>query len=110
MSPHLISSSSQVKGAEGTTVELVCRVGGDPTPQVTWKRFPPHQLPQERMALEERGQVLRIRHLLREDQGLFTCHAENSIGTISSNISLTVHCKFISILNFSKNSRYNINY
>ena len=57
--PHLVSSSGAVTAASGATVELVCRVGGDPPPEVFWARVSPAgaQLPLERLAQEERGQV-----------------------------------------------------
>ena len=58
MAPHLVSSSGSVTGAAGASVELVCRVGGDPPPEVLWGRVdPPGELPLGRITLEENSQV-----------------------------------------------------
>lgn len=81
-------------------MELVCRVGGDPLPEVFWRRVePPGDLPLGRMALEEKSQVLRIHHVAPEDQGMYSCQAENPVGSVAANISLLVHCE--SLLNVS---------
>lgn len=94
VSPHLVSSSGTVTGAAGATVELVCRVGGDPPPEVFWRRVHPEgDLPLGRMALEESSQVLRIHHVAPEDQGVYSCQAENPVGSVAANITLNVHCK-----------------
>ena len=59
MRPHLLSSSEGVSTGTGASVELVCRVGGDPPPEVFWRRLsPPGELmPSDRLVQEERGQV-----------------------------------------------------
>ncbi|XP_076032123.1 roundabout homolog 2-like [Oratosquilla oratoria] len=94
VSPHLVSSSESVTGGAGATVELVCRVGGDPPPEVFWHRVAPAtELPLGRMDLEESSQILRVYHLTPEDQGVYTCHAENPVGSVSANITLTVHSR-----------------
>lgn len=96
MSPHLVSSSGTVTGAAGATVELVCRVGGDPPPEVFWRRLePPGELPLGRMATEEKSQVLRIHHVAPEDQGVYLCQAENPVGSTTANITLNVHCEYL---------------
>jgi hypothetical protein len=60
--PHLVSSSGDVTTESGATVELVCRVGGDPQPEVFWGRVSPAgaQLPHERLTQEEQGQVIYL--------------------------------------------------
>ncbi|KAF2358373.1 Fibronectin type III [Trinorchestia longiramus] len=91
--PHLVSSSGDVTTESGATVELVCRVGGDPQPEVFWGRVSPSgsQLPHERLTQEERGQVLRLRHVSPEDAGVYSCTAENPVGIVAANTTLTVH-------------------
>ncbi|CAL4078131.1 unnamed protein product, partial [Meganyctiphanes norvegica] len=75
----------------GDTVDLICHVKGDPQPEVFWRRVTPHnQLPVERMALEEKSQVLRIHHVTSADAGVYTCHAENPVGAVVANITLNV--------------------
>ncbi|CAL4113940.1 unnamed protein product, partial [Meganyctiphanes norvegica] len=91
VSPHLVSSSGPTKADEGSTIELVCRVGGDPQPEVFWRRLHPKgELPLGRMALEERSQVLRIHHVSPEDTGVYSCHAENPVGYVAANITINV--------------------
>ncbi|XP_018013475.1 protein sax-3 [Hyalella azteca] len=91
--PHLVSSSGDVTTESGATVELVCRVGGDPQPEVFWGRVSPAgaQLPHERLTQEEQGQVLRLRHVSPEDAGVYSCTAENPVGIVATNTSLIVH-------------------
>ncbi|RXG69829.1 Protein sax-3, partial [Armadillidium vulgare] len=89
--PHLVSFTDIVTGAAGGTLEMVCRVGGDPRPEVFWERVSPGELPVERMTQEESGQVLRIRHATPEDQGQYVCKAENPVGAVKANITLKVH-------------------
>lgn len=50
-------------------MELVCRVGGDPAPEVFWGRVIPTgaQLPLERLVQEERGQVSELVVVPRND-------------------------------------------
>ncbi|CAL4090996.1 unnamed protein product, partial [Meganyctiphanes norvegica] len=92
VSPHMVSFSKTVTGKEGNTVDLVCRVGGDPPPEVFWRRLAPAgELPLGRMALEEQSQVLRIHHIAPEDTGVYACSAENPVGYITANITLNVH-------------------
>lgn len=109
VSPHLVSSSGTVTGAAGATVELVCRVGGDPPPEVFWRRVdPPGDLPLGRMALEESSQVLRIHHVAPEDQGVYSCQAENPVGSVAANITLNVHSRpFITVM--PRDARVGIN-
>ena len=37
---------------------------------------------------------LTIKNASREDTGVYTCSANNTIGRDSSNVSITVQCKF----------------
>ncbi|CAL4144045.1 unnamed protein product, partial [Meganyctiphanes norvegica] len=92
VSPHLVYSSGTLKEDEGGTVELVCRVGGDPPPEVFWHRVQPSRnLPLARMKLLDRSQVLKIQAVTHEDEGIYACHAESPVGAVSANITLTVN-------------------
>ncbi|KAL7638316.1 UNVERIFIED_CONTAM: hypothetical protein RMT77_010881 [Armadillidium vulgare] len=91
--PHLVSTSGDITGTSESTIELVCRVGGDPRPEVYWEKVSGGDLPIERMSQEENGQVLRIRHVSAEDEGVYSCRAENPVGSVSANISLTIHSR-----------------
>ncbi|CAL4168015.1 unnamed protein product [Meganyctiphanes norvegica] len=94
VSPHLVSSSETVTDEDGETVELICRVGGDPPPEVFWRKVAPAgELPLGRMALEEQSQVLRIHQITTEDQGVYACTAENPVGQVQANITLNVHSR-----------------
>lgn len=70
-----------------------CEVGGDPLPDVLWRRTADGgNMPLSRIkVLEDRG--LKIDHVTPQDEGEYTCEADNSVGTLSVTARLTVHCK-----------------
>ncbi|XP_011502579.1 PREDICTED: roundabout homolog 2-like [Ceratosolen solmsi marchali] len=77
------------------TVEFACRVGGDPSPEILWRR-------QDGKMPIGRGHILddkslRIDRVLSTDQGTYICEADNGVGTISANATLTVFCKYLLI-------------
>ena len=42
-------------------------------------------------------QVLRLRHVSSSDGGLYACTAENQVGYVRANTSLTVHCESLDV-------------
>lgn len=77
----------------GGSVIMDCEVGGDPMPDVLWKRTADGgNMPLNRIkVLEDRG--LKIDHVTPLDEGEYTCEADNSVGSLSVSAKLTVHCK-----------------
>jgi hypothetical protein len=65
------------------TLELRCRVGGKPRPQLFWKLngFPVNASKDtNRVQIAEDGQVLRIFFVTKKDEGVYECLAKNRAG------------------------------
>lgn len=75
----------------GADVEFACGVGGDPLPDVLWRRNSPGgTMPLGRVrVLEDR--TLRLERVALSDQGRYTCEADNPAGAITASATLTVH-------------------
>lgn len=89
--PFLLSLPQDVTVAPDGTAHLVCRVGGEPLPVVTWHRLPSGTLPGS--AAVSGDNTLTIQHVGIQDQGMYVCEASNTVGTVSANATLTVHGK-----------------
>ena len=84
-----VISPSSIKGSyiEGSSVNISCRATGKPDPDVSWIR---------------NGQIkssgrntanLNFDQINRTDDGLYTCKANNSAGTITEEEILVVRCE-----------------
>lgn len=89
--PFLLSLPQDVTVAPDGTAQLVCRVGGEPVPVVTWHRLPSGTIPGR--ASVSTDNTLTIQHVGTQDQGMYVCEASNTAGTVSANATLTVHGK-----------------
>ena len=91
---------------EGSTITIRCDALGYPPPTIEWSIISG--------ALSDRvlvsnsiiiptgdGNITRvsvnmtITNASRKDTGVYTCSANNSIGSNGSNVSITVQCKFV---------------
>ena len=83
---------------------ITCEAFGYPPPTVVWNRI--NGILSDRVSVSDNVSVptgygnvtrvsvnLTITNASREDTGVYTCSANNSIGSDSSNISITVQCK-----------------
>ena len=90
---------------EGSTTTIICEAFGYPPPTVVWNRS--NEMLSDRVSVSDsvsvhtgNGNVTRvsvnltITNASREDTGVYTCSANNSIGSESRNVSITVQCKF----------------
>ncbi|XP_076455700.1 contactin-like isoform X2 [Babylonia areolata] len=83
---------SKTMGAAGGTVTILCSPEAAPTPAITWLRNgSPVGSPEEgsRIRVLANGNVV-ISQLVTSDEGTYTCRAENSYGTDSSEGMLQV--------------------
>ncbi|KAJ8939803.1 hypothetical protein NQ314_010977 [Rhamnusium bicolor] len=89
--PFMVRPPEDIVALVGSTVEFLCAVGGDPIPDVLWRRTAPGgTMPLGRVrVLEDR--TLRLEHVTLLDQGRYTCDADNFAGAISASSLLTVH-------------------
>ena len=89
---------------EGNTTTITCEAFGYPPPTVVWNRI--NGILSDRVSVSDSVSVptgygnvtrvsvnLTITNASREDTGVYTCSANNSIGSDSSNVSITVQCK-----------------
>ncbi|XP_066278213.1 fibroblast growth factor receptor 2-like isoform X5 [Branchiostoma lanceolatum] len=84
------SQQKDISVSLGQTAELRCRVTGDPRPSIVWI----HNgiVIQDEMPRYDLGRFrLTINNVQWEDEGVYTCIAENSFGTIQGNMTLHVH-------------------
>ncbi|XP_063636176.1 roundabout homolog 2-like [Cydia splendana] len=89
--PYLITGPEDVVAQTGGSVTFQCRVGGDPLPDVLWRRTAGGgNMPLGRVkVLDDRS--LRLDNVILEDEGEYSCEAENSVGAVSATGYLTVY-------------------
>ena len=88
---------------EGNTTTITCETFGYPPPTVIWNRI--NGILSDRVSVSDSVSVptgygnvtrvsvnLTITNASREDTGVYTCSANNSIGSDSSNVNVTVQC------------------
>ena len=93
-SPH---PQSQTK-AEGENAFLSCNVTGNPKPAVSWYKDDTkiNAGADSRVGISEDGTQLTITNVSINDDGQYTCVANNSLGNSTSNpATLTVQCKYV---------------
>lgn len=90
--PFLIRGPQNQIVVEGSSVIFQCRVGGDPMPDVLWRRTSSGgNMPLDRVhILEDRS--LRLESVNTDDEGEYSCEADNIVGSVSATGALTVHC------------------
>ena len=97
---------------EGNTNTITCEALGYPPPTVVWNRI--NGILSDRVSVSDSVSVptgygnvtrvsvnLTITNATREDTGVYTCSANNSIGSDSSNVSITVQCKLFMVFHKS---------
>ena len=93
---------------EGNATIVTCEAFGYPPPTVVWNRI--NGILSDRVSVSDSVSVptgygnvtrvsvnLTITNASRENTGVYTCSANNSIGSDGNNISITVQCKFLSL-------------
>ena len=79
-----------------SSVELRCIASGHPFPSYSWTRDGSSVI--RNGVLSQENTVLRISAVNWQDEGLYTCSATNSFGSVSSSAYLAVHCKSMKML------------
>ncbi|XP_035010872.1 roundabout homolog 2 isoform X4 [Hippoglossus stenolepis] len=76
---------------EEETVEFRCQVQGDPQPNVRWRKDD-IDVPRGRYEIkyDKEDYVLRVKKASVNDEGMFTCVAENRVGKLEASATLTV--------------------
>ena len=89
---------------EGSTTMILCEAIGYPPPTILWNRV--DGILSDRVSVSDSVSVptgygnvtrvsvnLTITNASRKDTGVYTCSANNSVGSDSSNVSITVQCE-----------------
>ena len=77
---------------EGQTAFLKCAADGHPPPQVTWSKVS-SSLPVGRHVIDSSGALI-MKNVKPEDDGVYSCRAENLLGSVNASAKLTVQCEF----------------
>ncbi|XP_012288743.1 protein sax-3 [Orussus abietinus] len=89
--PYFMAMPSNQTIRTEETAEFACRVGGDPPPEILWRRND-GKMPVGRAHIMD-DKSLRIDRVMTQDQGTYICDAANGVGTISASATLTVHSR-----------------
>ena len=103
--PVLIEIPLKKTVNEGKKAILNCKADGNPTPRVTWSKKN-SSLPVGRHVVEP-SSALIMRNVTKEDAGIYTCSAQNTLGSVNASTQLNVQCKYFQELFFAKNNRKN---
>ncbi|KAL5281899.1 ROBO1.2 family protein [Megaselia abdita] len=89
--PFLIRGPQNQTAVVGSSVIFQCRIGGDPLPDVLWRRTASGgNMPLRRVQiLEDRS--LKLDDITLEDMGEYSCEADNAVGSITATGKLIVH-------------------
>ena len=101
---EILTDNTTVVISEGNATTITCEAVGYPTPTVVWNRI--NGILSDRVSVSDSVSVptgygnvtrvitnLTITNVSREDTGVYTCLANNSIGGDYGNVSITVQCK-----------------
>lgn len=119
--PFYHKEPSDVTVLAGDSVKFQCAVGGDPQPQILWRKDDGHMpvgrylysntykclrcmykrfgiyvcfYPLSRADILEEDKSLVIKNVVPSDEGIYICEAHNSVGQISARAQLGVNCKW----------------
>ncbi|VDK77158.1 unnamed protein product [Litomosoides sigmodontis] len=86
--PKIISEPNSVVAQETTDVEFNCEASGEPGPAISWYKNGEAIIASEYFVIE--ATRLRVLGLVRNDQGVYQCIAENDAGSMQANAQLIV--------------------
>ena len=92
--PSLVQPLSAMTVNESQTAILKCTVEGNPSPQVSWSKVK-GSLPVGRHVVASSGSLV-LNDVRSDDDGVYTCRAENLLGSFNASAKLTVQCKLYS--------------
>ena len=97
-SPSFIEAPAEKTVKEGQTAILKCTVDGYPQPRVTWSRKR-STLPIGRHVMGP-SNALILKNVRPEDSGIYSCSAENLLGSANASGQLKVQCEFTEFESF----------
>jgi len=90
--PQFIQSLTDLLVKDGEALNLNCSVKGDPEPNITWSKNGELLSSSDILDLKYRNgkAILSINEVYPEDEGTYTCKAQNSLGSVETTCRLTV--------------------
>lgn len=91
--PEFRKIPNNVTVNSSSTVRLDCAATADPKPQIAWQKDGGNDFPaarERRMHVMPQDDAFFIVNAKISDQGVYTCTAQNSVGTIKANATLTI--------------------
>ena len=89
--PSLLQPPMETTINESQTAILKCSPNGNPLPNVKWSKLN-SSLPAGRHVIETSGALI-VRDVRPGDEGVYSCRAENLLGSANASARLTVQCK-----------------
>ncbi|PNI42269.1 PXDNL isoform 2 [Pan troglodytes] len=86
--PSFVIQPQDTEVLIGTSTTLECMATGDPHPHITWTRDNGLELDGSRHVATSSG--LYLQNITQRDHGRFTCHANNSHGTVQAAANIIV--------------------
>ena len=93
--PSLVQRPVGTKANENQTAILKCTAHGNPPPKVTWFKLN-SSLPAGRHVIDPSG-ALFVKDVRPGDGGVYSCRAENLLGSVNASAKLTVQCKLFTM-------------
>ena len=92
--PEIATHPQNITTREGQNVTLYCNATGNPALTISWYKNEYPISNDSSIILSPGHEQLTIRNVKRKDSGNYTCRANNSVGTDTSNAStINVQCK-----------------
>ncbi|XP_074133007.1 vascular endothelial growth factor receptor kdr-like isoform X1 [Sminthopsis crassicaudata] len=88
VAPYVIENLTDLDVNSSGKIVLQCKVGGTPTPGITWLKNGNAILPASGISLE--NSTLVIERAKKNDEGTYECKATNEIGQVSTSAFITV--------------------
>ena len=89
--PSLLQHPVHTTVEESQTAIMKCTADGNPPPRVTWSKLN-SLLPVGRHVVESSGALI-VKDVRPEDDDVYSCRAENLLGSVNTTAKLTVQCK-----------------
>lgn len=92
--PVFRKTPSNVTVKAGALARLDCAATGEPTPQIAWQKDGGNGFPaaiERRMHVMPSDDAFFIINAKIQDQGVYTCTAENTAGIIKANATLIIN-------------------
>ena len=85
---ELVVMPHDMSAPKGTTIQMACRAEGSPTPTIKWLKDG-HEMSSPRFNVRPDGSLV-VQNVSEEDEGMYSCIAENSVERRSAEARLTL--------------------